>query len=136
MSFSGNKKSNTNTTNNNYDNRVVNDASNGGKTTGNGAVNAEAGASVTRIDGTGNTITDGGAFALVDKLVSQIGAIGAVQSTVARDIALRDTPQGTIYAQNAVKSQAAALADGEVSTKTAVVLAIAVLAVGFLIRKA
>lgn len=132
----GSKKSSTNTTSNNYDQRVVNDASNGGKTTGNAAVNAEAGSSVTRVDGSGNTITDGGAFALVDKLVSQIGAIGAVQSTVARDIALRDTPQGTIYAQNAVKSQTAALADGEVSTKTAVGLAVAVLVVGFLIRKA
>lgn len=144
----GSKKSSTNTTSNNYDQRVVNDASNGGKTTGNAAVNAESGAIVNRVSGMGNTVTDGGAFALVDKLVSQVGAIGAVQSTVARDIALRDTTQGTIYAQNALQAQAAALnaqktgpaqaAENEISItpKTAIGLAVFVLVGGFLIRKA
>lgn len=108
-SSTGNKQSSTNTTSNNYDNRVVNDASAGGRITGAGGVGAEAGAMVTNVSGSGNTITDGGAFGIVDKLVTQLGTVATMQTTVARDLALRGTDAGTEYAKAAAAAQEAAL---------------------------
>lgn len=90
--FSSKSSSTANTTNN--DNRQVIDS-------GGGDV----------YSGTGNNITDGGAFAIVDKLVSNLGAVAQAQTSVARDIALRDTAQGTVYAQAAAQAQAAAADD-------------------------
>lgn len=108
----GSKKSSTNTTSNQYDQRVVNDASNGGRVTGNGGASAEAGASVTNVNGSGNTITDAGAFGIVDKLVTQLGSVATLQTTVARDLALRGTDAGTEYAKAAAAAQEAALSEG------------------------
>ena len=108
-SSTGNKQSSTNTTTNQYDNRIVNDASAGGRITGAGGVGAEAGAFVTNVNGTGNTVTDGGAFSIVDKLVSQLGSVATMQTTVARDLALRGTDAGTEYAKAAAAAQEAAL---------------------------
>ena len=113
FSFGGGAKTNTSTSNN-YDQRVVNDNS--------GAGTADNGSIATTVQGSGNTVTDSGAFAIVDKLVSQLGTVAQEQTNVARDIALSNTQQGTIYAQKAADAQAAALNDSK-SPKTAVYMA-------------
>jgi hypothetical protein len=124
FSIGGGTKTNTSTTNN-YDQRVVNDNS--------GAGTADNGAIATTVQGSGNTVTDSGAFAIVDRLVSQLGQVATAQTNVARDIALRDTTQGTVYAQGAADAQAAALNDSKFP-KTAVYLAVG-LALFYLARK-
>jgi hypothetical protein len=124
ISFGSGSKTNTSTSNN-YDQRVVNDNS--------GAGTADNGAVATTVQGSGNTVTDSGAFAIVDKLVSQIGQVATAQTNVARDIALRDTTQGTTYAQAAADAQAAALTEAQFP-KTAVYLAVG-LALFYLARK-
>jgi hypothetical protein len=101
--FSSKSSSTASTTNN--DNRQVNDSGGGDL-----------------VSGSGNNITDGGAFAIVDKLVSNLGAVAQAQTNVARDIALRDTTQGTVYAQAAAEAQAAAAS--EASGKWAQLLAV------------
>jgi hypothetical protein len=113
LSIGGGTKTNTSTSNN-YDQRVVNDNS--------GAGTADNGSIATTVQGSGNTVTDSGAFAIVDKLVSQLGTVAQAQTNVARDIALSNTQQGTIYAQKAVDSQVAAMSDSQFP-KTAVYLA-------------
>jgi len=94
LSIGGGTKTNTSTSNN-YDQRVVNDNS--------GAGTADNGSIATTVQGSGNTVTDSGAFAIVDKLVSQLGTVAQAQTNVARDIALSNTQQGTMYAQNSLK---------------------------------
>jgi hypothetical protein len=100
--FGGGNKS-SNTTTNQYDQRVVNDNS--------GAGTADNGAVATTVQGSGNTVTDSGAFAIVDKLVSQIGQVATAQTSVARDIALVNTQAGQTYAEKAMQGQSAALAE-------------------------
>lgn len=106
------------------DNRNVMDASGGGKVIATGGALAEGSGSVTNIGGSNNTITDGGAFAIVAKLADQLANVSTLQTTVARDIALRDTPAGVKYADAAAKAQEAALASPEFN-KTGVALAVA-----------
>jgi hypothetical protein len=115
--FSSKSSSTASTTNN--DNRQVNDSGGGDL-----------------VSGSGNNITDGGAFAIVDKLVSNLGAVAQAQTSVARDIALRDTAQGTVYAQRAVQAQeAAAAANAETFNKTAVAVAVAGLVVLYVLKR-
>lgn len=106
------------------DNRNVMDASGGGKVIATGGALAEGSGSVMNIGGSNNTITDGGAFAIVAKLADQLANVSTLQTNVARDIALRDTPAGTKYAEAAAKAQEAAMGSPEFS-KTGVALAVA-----------
>lgn len=120
-----NKNSQATTT---QDNRQVMDASGGGKVIASGGALAEGSGSVTNVNGSNNSITDGGAFEIVAKLADQLANVSAMQTTVARDIALRGTPAGTAYANAAVTAQEAALAEAEapeLNTKTAAALAVA-----------
>ncbi|TBO31328.1 hypothetical protein EYS42_08775 [Aquabacterium lacunae] len=115
--FSSKSSSTASTANN--DNRQVNDSGGGDL-----------------VSGSGNNITDGGAFAIVDKLVSNLGAVAQAQTSVARDIALRDTAQGSIYAQRAVEAQeAAAAASADTFNKTAVAIAVAGLVVLYVLKR-
>ena len=126
MSF-GNKKSSSNTTTQNYDQRQVNDASGGGtilgagasttktSTTGTGSKILQSGAQdttaapgsiLTQVDGYRNVVTDGGAFAIVEQLAASLGNVAAAQTQVARDIALSSTAQGASYAAEVNKAVA------------------------------
>jgi hypothetical protein len=125
FSIGGGSKTNTSTSNN-YDQRVVNDNS--------GAGTADNGAIATTVQGSGNTVTDSGAFAIVDKLVSQLGTVAQAQTNVARDIALRDTQQGTVYAQKAVDAQAVAMAETQTPMKIIGALVVGALVVFFTLR--
>lgn len=117
------------------DNRQVMDASGGGKVIASGGAVSEGTGSVTNVGGSNNTITDGGAFAIVAKLADQLANVSTLQTTVARDIALRDTPAGVKYADAAVKAQEAAMGDSSPEfSKTAAALAVAGL-VGFILWK-
>lgn len=109
--FGGSKKSSSasTTTTTTNDNRVVADG--GSKVQGAGALDAAAGASITSVAGSGNNVTDGGAFAIVDKIASAWGDVARAQSETARAIALRGTPEGTEYARAAIAAQEAASSD-------------------------
>lgn len=120
-----NKSSQTTST---ADNRVVQDASNGGRVVASGGALAEGSGSVTNVSGTGNTVTDGGAFAIVAKLADQLANVSTLQTTVARDIALRDSPMGIKYADAAVKAQEAAMTEASPLNGTALAWALALLA--------
>jgi hypothetical protein len=125
FSIGGGSKTNTSTSNN-YDQRVVNDNS--------GAGTADNGAIATTLQGSYNTVTDSGAFAIVDKLVSQLGTVAQAQTNVARDIALRDTQQGTVYAQKAVDAQAVAMAETQTPMKIIGALVVGALVVFFTLK--
>lgn len=130
----GSKKSSSssNTTTNTYDQRRVNDASNGGNVQEAGAIQA-AGA-VTTVSGSGNSVTDGGAFAIVDKLVNTVGEIAQAQQSVTRDLALRGTPEAAQRA--AAEAQAAtAAAWAEVPAQTWLAVAAGLGLVIYLARK-
>lgn len=117
------------------DNRQVMDASGGGKVIASGGAVAEGSGAVTNVGGSNNNITDGGAFQIVAKLADQIANVSAMQTNVARDIALRGTPAGVAYADAAVKAQEAAMADAAPEfNKTAAALAVAGL-VGLILWK-
>lgn len=104
----GKSSSSTASETTNNDNRVVNDAG-GGKIFGAGATTSEAGSVLTSVSGSGNNITDGRAFEIVDNLVRGLGQVATAQTNVARDIALMNTTQGVEYAKAATAAQVAAL---------------------------
>ncbi len=68
--FSADKNSETQTTSISNDNRQVNDASQGGSV----------------ISGANNTITDGGAFGIVSKMVDGVVQVAQAQTVAARDM--------------------------------------------------
>lgn len=126
--FSSSSKSSTSNTTNNYDQRVVNDNS--------GAGTADNGAIATTVQGSGNVVTDSGAFAIVDKLVSTLGKTSELQTTVARDIALTNTQAGMRYAEASANAETIKASASIFSNPAAVAgLAAVALAAVLLLRK-
>jgi len=87
--FSKSSKTSTQATSN--DNRQVNDASNGG----------------TVVSGSNNQVTDGGAFGIVEKLVTGVVDVAKAQTIAARDLGTATNSGGLV--QDAAESQANAL---------------------------
>jgi hypothetical protein len=90
--FSKSSKTSTQATSN--DNRQVNDASNGG----------------TVVSGSNNQVTDGGAFSIVDRLVTGVVDVAKAQTVAARDMGTGQNSGGLV--QSAATNQAAALDGG------------------------
>lgn len=110
------KSSKTTTASTSNDNRQVNDASNGG----------------TVVSGSNNQVTDGGAFGIVEKLVTGVVDVAKAQTVAARDMGTGTNSGGLV--QDAAENQAAGFLGLSGSQQTAAIAGAAVLVVLLLVK--